>query len=131
MREKARILKHDADAPFPGRNEDGALAIEEGLTRDGDAPDLRAKESRNRREHGRFARSRRAKQGGHARGFAKLERRIQRESAETMPQRHPGFHCPMRVRVRRATNSARTRPASASMTESAARRAAAASPPGA
>src|SRR5712671_5117384 len=131
MREETRVLKHNADAPFARRHKNPPFAIEKRFAANSDATRSRANESGDRRKHGGFARSRRAEQSGHARGFAKLESRIEREIAEPVPQRHPGLHCPMSVRVRRATKSASTRPASASMMESAASRAAANSPPGA
>src|SRR5262249_42957621 len=107
-----------------------ARAVEQNVGAELDMPRLRPQQTRDRVDDGRLAGARRPEQRRHAGLVAEFELRVEHKIAEPVKEANRAGHCPTNVRVRRPSQSANTRPASASPIDSAANLAAAASPPG-
>src|ERR1700680_3453871 len=124
VRKKPCILKHNADASRPRRQENAALGIEHGSPLTACAAKIRPEQPGNGADYRGFAGPRRTEQRRDARSTAEFECCVQREIAKAMPQPYQRAHRPVSTCARRAAMSARTSPPSASRMDNAANRAA-------
>src|ERR1051326_2905210 len=129
VRKQPRLLEHVADAARHRRHEDSGLAVEQHAAIDRDAAMARVQQPRDGVDEAGLARAGGSEQRRDARLLdAKID--VQREAGETVAKRDFDAHRPTSARTRRSASAARVTPISASMMESAERRAAPPSPPG-
>src|SRR6185437_114106 len=128
MRKQPRILEHQSDAAVFHGHIDIPVGIEQHAPIDRDTALLRAHKSCDGMDDGGFARTRWPEQRRDAGCFA-FERDIEHERALPVAKADIHAHA-KKLRARRCANSASVMKINASRIDSAASRAAAASPPG-